>query len=317
MLAVPTKGFARSVNVHRISHDVLCDWIEGSLLFQDDRDFLSQIDVADTLLDDGRYINQEFALQGMKGAWNELRNRERWIGDGAAAFVRRKRVIRRGNWQSYPAQSFCILVSLAPYYDWWTESEYGEQGEIFELLTKASFSAQFCGWKVFKTGWSSSNPVRLRDIATEVANLLGEQLGDIETWDDPEKKEPGQKKEQGLDLLCYRPFPDKRRGIPVYLMQCASGAYWESKLHTPILGIWKDIIHFKNSPMKAFSTPFTVTRREKYRQYLGQVTGLFIERCRLLAAAQYNEKWVSRELQDRIIAWAEPRIERLLQVSER
>lgn len=310
MLAIPTKGFARSVNVHRISPNVLCDWIEGSLLFQDDQDFLSQMDVADTLLDDERYINQGFALQGMKEAWNELRKREQWVGDGAATFVRRKRVIRRGDWQSYPAQSFCILLSLAPYYDWWTENEYVEQGEIFELLTKASFSAQFSEWKIFQTGWSRSNTVRLTDIATKVARLLGEQPGDIETWDDP------QKKEQGLDLLCYRPFPDKRRGIPVYLMQCASGYNWDTKLYTPDLGKWGDIIHFKNSPAKAFSTPFTV-QSTKYKQCLTEVKGLFMERCRLLCAAQYDENWVSRELQDRIIAWAEPRIELLLKTSER
>ena len=37
-----------------------------------------------------------------------------------------------------------------------------------------------------------------------------------------------------------------------------------------------------------------------------------MDRCRLLTAFRYYENWVSPSLKDRIIAWAEPRIEVLL-----
>lgn len=310
MLAIPTKGFVRSVNKHNIRLDVLCDWIEASLLFQYARESLSQIHVADTLLDDERYVEQSFAFEGMQNAWAELRRRGQWIGPGSTITVQGKRLYRNGDWKAYSAHSFCVLLSLAPFYDWWKEKEYNVQGELFELLTKESLMAQFGGWEIYQTGWTRSNVARLKDVAVEVANRLGEDLGDLGTWDDPRKKE------MGLDLLCYRPFPDGRRGIPVYLLQCASGDDWDLKLHTPDLNKWRDIIHFKNEPLKAFSTPFTFQERE-YNQIIASVRGLFMDRCRLLCASRHNENWVSQDLQDRLIAWAEPRIANLIEMSGR
>jgi hypothetical protein len=309
MLAIPTKGFGKSVSVHRIKPGVFADWIEGSVLLQEDTNIISQIDVADTLLDDERYSNQDFALAGVKDAWTELRRRERAMGTCSAFSIEKKRISRHNNWRNYPAYTFCILLSLAPYYDWWKETEYPEQGEIFELLTKESFSAQFAEWEVFHTGWTKNKPVHLREVATEVINHLGEIPGDMATWDDPYQKEAG------LDLLCYRPFSDRRQGIPVYLMQCASGDNWKEKLHTPDLGIWTDIIQFKNHPLKAFSTPFTFDEKI-HAQNSKLVGGLFLERCRLLSACNDKGEWLSEELRDRIISWSEKRIDNLLEASQ-
>ncbi|OQY37015.1 MAG: hypothetical protein B6243_01780 [Anaerolineaceae bacterium 4572_5.2] len=165
MLVIPTKGLPKSVKTHNTKLDVLCDWIEGSILFQDDSPFISQIDVADVLIEEERYVEQEFALRGMKDAWLELRRRISWIGAASAVQTHRLRVQRSSNWQDYPAHTFCLLLSLAPYYDWWKENNYTEQGELFELLTEASLKAQFSDWEIYRTGWDPSNPVRLKQIA--------------------------------------------------------------------------------------------------------------------------------------------------------
>lgn len=309
MLAIPTKGFAKSVTRHNNNLDVLADWIEGSLLFQESVEIISQVDVADTLLDDERYVDQEFALEGVKNAWFELRRREQAIGLVHSISIDKRRINKRSTWRDYPAHAFCVLVSLAPYYDWWTVPNYTEQGEIFELITKESFSAQFPDWQVFHTGWTRNNPVRLRDIATTVKDLLGEDPGDMDTWDDPYKKE------LGLDLLCYRPFLDGRKGIPVFMVQCASGSDWDTKLDTPNLDIWGDIIHFKNRPLRAFSTPFTF-QEKLFNQSITSVKGLFFERCRLLSAGNHNEDWLSPELRTKVIDWMEPLVALLLDASQ-
>ena len=309
MLVIPTKGFPKSVKTHNINLNVLCDWIEGSILFQDDSPFISQIDVADMLLGEERYVEQDFALQGMKNAWLELSRRVQWIGPDSAIQVNKKKVQRMSDWRNYPAHIFLLLLSLAPCYDWWKETDYLEQGELFELLTEASLKAQFSDWEIYRTGWNPNKPVRLRKIAIEVAERLGEDLGDIDTWDKP------QAKELGLDILCYRPFPDNRRGIPVYMMQCASGNNWDLKLHTPDLKKWTDIIHFKNEPLKAFAAPFTFQEPE-YSRYARSVGGLFMERCRLLGAGRDEENWLSNSLKDRLIVWSESRIKKLLAQSK-
>jgi len=48
-----------------------------------------------------------------------------------------------------------------------------------------------------------------------------------------------------------------------------------------------------------------------------EVEGLLLDRYRLLGASQFNKHWISDEIEDRIIAWLEPRIEKLLEVSKR
>jgi len=310
MLIIPTKGFGKSVNKHNIRLDVLCDWIESSIMFQNNVPYLSQIDIADVLLEEERYVEQDFALIGMKDAWSEINKRLSWVGTGASVQLDRKRIQRKlSDWKENPAYTFCLLLSLAPFYDWWKENDYTEQGELFELVTEASLKAQFSDWEVYRTGWSKDNIVKLRTVAITVADRLGETIGDIDTWDDPRAKE------LGLDILFYRPFFDNRRGIPVYLMQCASGNDWDIKLHTPDLNKWCDIIHFKNASLKAFATPFCFLDNE-YKKCISSVRGLFIERCRLLRANSYTQNWVDASLKDRIIAWSEPRINELLSRSK-
>lgn len=309
MLVIPTKGIAKSVNKHNVHLDVMCDWIEGSVLFYNDEPSLSQIDIADVLLEEQRYVEQDFALIAMKDAWRELERRALRIGQNSAINLNARRVERKcADWRDNAGYSFCLLLSLAPFYDWWKEDSYSLQGELFELLTEASLKSQFRDWQIVRTGWSSENPVRLRDVAVSVAECLGETLGDIDTWDDPYTKE------LGLDILCYRAFPDNRRGIPVYLMQCASGNDWDLKLHTPDLAIWGDIIHFKNSPLKAFATPFSFLDKE-HDKCASRVRGLFFDRYRLMGANRDSSDWVDAPLKQRLISWCEPRITQLLKMS--
>jgi hypothetical protein len=312
MLAIPTRGFSKSTTKHNVNLYALCDWIEGSLLFWESCESISQIRVADTLVDNERYDDQRFALQGVKEAWYELRRGSQSIGGNGATVVDKRRLVRRGRWRDYPGQSFCVLLSLAPLYDWWVGefgSDYTEQGDLFELLAKESFEAQFDHWTVYQTGWTRTNTQGFRRIVEQVADRLGERIGNLDLWDKP------QAKEQGLDLLCYRTFPDGRAGIPVYMMQCASGRYWQPKMDTPNLKIWRNAIIFGNEPVKAFAMPFVISRDEFCRNHT-RIGGLLLDRYRLLGASRFGGSWISEDLAERIIAWAEPRVGRLLEISD-
>lgn len=306
MLAIPTKGFVRSVREHNVCLDALCDWIEGSILFEGEE--LSLIDIADVLIEEERYVTEDFAREGVSNAWTELIRRQRWIGNGCAFTIDNRWIRRRTQWREASAHAFCILSSLAPYYDWWISEfghDYTEQGELFEQLTKASLEVQFSAWEIYQTGWTRTNTAGLKQIVDEVATRLGEQLVHSELWEHPKAKE------MGLDLLCYRPFPDNRVGIPVYLMQCASGENWKSKRKTPDLDVWNDMIRFRNQPQRAFSAPFAFLD-DQFTKNCVLVKGLLLDRCRLLGASRFRETWVSPSFRDRIIAWAEPRAEVLL-----
>jgi hypothetical protein len=303
MLAMPDTGMGYSVKKHNVKLDVICDWLEGSTLFADE-EALSQSEVVDVLLEEEVYREQDFAWEMTQNAWGELIRRQYGIAEGASFSISSNRITRRRSWQDACAHSFCVLLALAKWYTGWAKqfgSDYIEQGELFEKLTKESLELQFSGWKIYQTGWSRTSPKKLADVVDEVTNQLGESKGDLKTWAKPFAHEAG------LDLLCYRPFPDGRVGVPVYLMQCASGGDWEDKLHTPDLKVWKKIVLFAARPMKAFATPFAFLD-DDFRRNCNVVDGMLLDRYRLLAACSSDNDWVSEQLRERIITWANPRI---------
>lgn len=302
MLAIPTKGIYRSTNSHNVQLDVLCDWIEGSLLFVDDR--LSSTDIVDALCEEQIYSRQEMAWQIVENAWTEMRRRQSCIGDGSPFSITSSFIKRGRRWEEAPAYSFCVLLSFAKWYRTWANQfgrDYTEQGALFEDLTKESLERQFADWKIHPTGWTRSRPARLDNIVQQVASLLGESKGTVERWTSPSAKEAG------LDLLCYRPFPDRRAGVPVFLMQCASGCDWEGKLHIPRLEIWNRIVEFTAKPKKAFATPFALLDNDFVRN-CNLVDGLLIDRYRLLAVGGLDENWLSPQLRNRLITWARQRV---------
>jgi len=302
MIVLPEKGVYRSVNVHKSRLDVLADWVEGSVLF--DPDELSETDIIDHLLEEEIYDDQDFAREMVTNVWGELERRQRWLGRGAALRITTRRISRVNDWQAFPGHSFCLLLSLAEWYSSWAQRfgyDYTEQGELFECLTKESLEHQLLGWTIYQTGWSRTHTVKLAEVVDEVANRLGEQVGNLERYAEPAANEAG------LDLLCYKPFVDGRVGIPVYLLQCASGRNWEDKLHTPNMKLWTKIVDFVATPRKAFATPFAFTDKEFIR-VCNRVDGMLLDRYRLLAAYEKGAGWESQELSERIIAWAEPRV---------
>ena len=251
MLALPTSGLSQPTGTlgeikHNVKLDLLCDWIEGSVLF--DEETLSIAEVVDILSGEGIYDDPDLALEIVTTAWDELKRRLEWIGKGSPFSITRRSVRKEGTWEETPAHSFCVLLSLPQCYEDWvtclSPASYVEQGRLFECLAKASVEYQFSDWEVLQTGWSRMNTVRFPDLVHKIANRLGEQIGQIEPWENENTKDAG------LDLLFYRPFPDRRVGVPVYLMQCASGENWIDKLHMPNLNTWTKLIVFAAAPKK-------------------------------------------------------------------
>lgn len=308
MLTPPTVGMARSVREHNVDFVALCDWVEGSVLFDDEK--LSISDVADVLVENEIYTKQEEAkdpLEIVSAAWAEVKRRQNWIGMGSPIKVSRIRLRRLYDWQNAPAHSFCLALSLAQWYpDWAREfgSDYNEQGELFEQLTKEAMEWIFPEWVIHPTGWTRTTPNKLNEVVQEVVSHLGEASGDIERWTEAKAHEAG------LDLLCYRPFKDGRVGMPVFLVQCASGVHWNSKLHTPNLRIWTKIVQFASDPKKAFAMPHALSD-ENFIPTCNLVDGLLLDRYRLLSPGSDNPDWISVELKAAIIKWLKPRIERL------
>ncbi|MGB8656486.1 MAG: hypothetical protein WCE90_01710 [Candidatus Zixiibacteriota bacterium] len=306
MFQLPTNGIARSINEHNSRLDVFSDWLEASVLFSDSE--LSRTDVVDALIEHRIYDQQDFADQWVTNAWGEIERRQKCIGNGSPYDITPQRISRKSSWEDVSAYSFCLLLSLVNNYSGlngqWQEkfrTGYIEQGELFELLTKESLEKQFPDWRMYHTGWSRSSPSKLIKIVDEIAAQLGETKGNLELWTSPDAHEAG------LDLLFYRPFEDNRVGIPLYLLQCASGGNWTDKLHTPCLKTWTKVIQFAATPRKAFATPFAL-EDGVFCGYCNLVDGLFLDRYRLLSPSHEDKNWLSTQLNNRIKKWLRPRI---------
>lgn len=316
MLALPENGMPKSPTNYDSS--IICDWIEGSVLFDETDDKITVMDIVDVIIDadmDDIYTEQEFAINIVLNAIEELKRRLSWINPEMPFLVCDTRSIvntyvkRNNTWQDTPAHSFCILLSLAQSYVGWQKTinnwDYNTQGNIFELLTLESLKRQFTNWRVKHTGWSSTQTKKIHEIVKQIADCLGETVADdIDQWIDSTDKD------KGLDLLLYHPFPDNRTGFPVYLFQCASGKNWHDKIITPSINFWRQLIKFVIPPQRAFAIPYALSN-DIFRKRCAEIEGLFLDRYRLLAAAKFGKQWESQSLKDQIIKWATPKIKQL------
>lgn len=305
-----TSGFRRSITKHNVDITVLADWAEACALFSEESR-VTGASFIDMLIEEEVYDDQDFCWEIIDEGFLELQRRSRM--NPAYPVLTRDRAIERlvASWHDAPAHSFLLLLTLAQRYDNWTRVmpvEYNLQGDLFEQLTRESLVSQFPEWIIHPTGWTKTNPAHLQELVTDIAGRLGEIQGDVKAWTGPEAKEAG------LDLLCYRPFPDGHVGVPLLMLQCASGAWDEpGKVKTPDIDIWTKIVVFASRPKRAFATHFSFTRH-KFRKVAGQVDGILLDRHRLLGAKPENE-WVSNELRQRLIEWLDVRVQRLSELS--
>lgn len=302
MLRLPRK-FQRSVEAHNINYEIFLDWLEATLLL--DEDELSQTDIVGYLIEEQLYVNQSFAWEYVLLQWAELKRRLSWLGANSPVEFADNYVIRDLDWRAVPAHSFCLVVSLGPLCDGWRNKfgpDYTDQGRLFELITKSAMTTKFNGWDFLHTGWRRNHTAKLPEVVEDLVSAINERAGNIEDYAARDANEAG------LDLVWHLPFVDGRSGAPVYLAQCASGLNWSDKITEPNLADWLKIIDFAAVPNKAFSLPFALNDRELRRQS-NRGQGLLLDRYRLLANGPPESDWVPGELQSEIVAWLEPRID--------
>lgn len=306
MVVIPTKGMSRSINMHNVCFETFTDWIEASIVFGTEK--ISQTQVVDRLIEEQIYDDQDMAREKVNEVWNELERREQLCSNSYALSVEDNWLRRTAEWIEKPAHSFCLLLSISPTYDWWNTEfghDYNEQGELFEILTKESLETLEPYWDTYRTGMSYSNEVDFRRIALEVSNIIGDGQPNLKNWDVDSAKD------MTLDVLFYRKFQDDRQGFPYYLIQCASGKNWKHKVSEPNLEIWRDIVNPPTKPMSGFAIPFSLSDEEFKRKCI-IATGLLLDRCRILSAGQIDQKWLSQQTCDRIVVWANTRVDGLI-----
>lgn len=316
MLPLPQRGFSQSVNVNNINREALGDWLEASALFGDDQ--FSMTDVADILVeqgvvstpdyqdeeveDDDQDLANRIAMEG----WVELRNRLKSSGAARNFQVDNDVVKTTGCWTTDPVRSFLVLLSLNPLYTNWAAAcrEIGDQGLLFERVSANACERIFEGWHVYRAGWSAEGAKSIPHIVADLSDLLGVRGStNLEDWVGRSAKDAG------LDLLCFRQFPDRQECVPYLAIQCASGHNWTSKLQQPSTNTWQGLLGAMYQPMRGLTIPFVVDDLKR-KQSCGQIEGPLFDRNRLLSAGSHIDEWMP-DMADELIDWCRPRIDLL------
>jgi hypothetical protein len=313
MLPLPEEGFDRSVNVNNVNRSAMGDWLEASALFSGES--FSKSDVIDVLVEQAVVdLTSDVDATGEQGlayaiadeGWAELRNRMAASGPSTGYTILEKSVEPTGSWTDDPVRSFLIILSLTTLYPNWAKAcrAVGEQGLLFEKVSARACSRIFAGWTIYEAGWSPTGPKTVPQIVQDMVSQLGVQgnpnLGD---W------VPQSAKDGGLDLMCFRSFPDQREFSPLYAVQCASGANWKSKTHQPNTNSWQIWLSSSFAPSKALIVPFAVDRDEM-RLRATEISGPLFDRNRILSVGQGVEGWMG-DIRQELIDWCQPRVELL------
>jgi hypothetical protein len=307
MLRIPDRGMVRSVNKHNSSLSVVSDWIEASLLFEENCEKVSRSDVIDQLIDSEVYVKQDFADQFLIDVWKELSRRGRRLGRSCPFAIVGKVITRKKGWRQVPAYAYCMALSMVDLYhnDWLGPMgvSHAEQGELFERIAESSLATM--GWSVLRTGWASGQSnVKLPKVVESVsAHLAESRINEAVVIEYKDYNE------HGLDLVISRPFhEDSRGGKPAFLVQCASGLDETSKRKTPDISTWSKLIGFSSNPVRAFVVPFSYEENAFFR-LCNDVDGMVLDRYRLLSAGRNGKGWLAADLKARIIGTLETRLQ--------
>jgi hypothetical protein len=310
MLALPERGMARSIHTHRCDLIAVVEWLEASVLFGETPVSFPQ--VIDVLCENQIYESQDFAWGFLADVSAELQFRSRTLGDAYPFILEENRLSPATRWRDNAAYSFCLALSLAPLYPSWLKKfhkkGYNEQGAHFEALTHGALQLMFTGWVAHRTGWHTKQPAQLGALIGQLAGLLDEQIGQPQRW----TKESA--KDEGLDIVCFRPFADGRVGSVCILFQCASGKDWSGKLHTPNVEVWTKVIDFASAPLKGIAIPYQLTA-EQMRHAVLRAKGMIIDRLRLLSPTKGKDNWPDKTLAASLVKWASPRVKKLPRLS--
>ena len=292
MLALPESGMSSSRSSHNVNFDYFCDWLEATVLFQEDP--VSMSDVLDILLENEVYVDQDFAEQLVANAWVVVGWRFKTLGNPLGLSATGTRLEKEVGWENYPAYAFCLLVTCTSYlYPTATAAyaDYTEQGGLFERLSCESLAQMLPGWTVKAIGWTPENPVKLRDSISDITASMNELPGA-----EVELHVTASANEIGLDVLAYKRYNDSHSSLPVFMLQCASGKDWKRKRKTPDLAIWRKIVSFNSNPVRGMTIPYAFADQSTFRKEATPVEGVFLDRYRLLSPVATNGDWISPEL---------------------
>lgn len=207
------------------------------------------------------------------GALNLIGRRSRVLGDQYPIDVRKVGLIRKPNPLAFPYVGLLLISPSLP-----SRSLSDKQLEIAAIALEdaaAEALANFLGegGKAIRFAWPSSvgRPEQFAHAITWLVEQMGATLGDA-------YRQP-RRKDGGVDVVAWRPFPDQRSGFPVILAQATIGTDYVNKSADIDLRLWSGWLSLDVDPTIALVMPGTLPNGEEWNEMAAR--SLIFERVRL------------------------------------
>ena len=198
-----------------------------------------------------------------------------------------------------PAYLFQLLVSLGSFDD---HHDGTTVYKLFEELSAAAAGRYLGDSKTAVVfGWPRRKlPVGFPDAVVALVNHLreGEECKDREGLD--------QSKDDGLDVVAWREFPDRKPSKLILFGQCAVGRHWKKKIRDLRPSDWCKR-NFAGTiavdPIPAFFVPMAISDKDAD---LAGVNQILLDRCRISALCsgtlddrldEQLQEWIKASLQ--------------------
>src|SRR5690606_23364065 len=117
---------------------------------------------------------------------------------------------------------------------------------------------------------------------------------------------PPYAKDGGVDVVAWRPFPDRRSGFPVMLVQCTVERSYAHKARDIDLPIWSGYLRLDVPPATALAIPEVVPSGEDWNALAART--VILDRTRIVALAGAGPRG---RLSAELTAWTAQALEKL------
>lgn len=209
-----------------------------------------------------------------QNAWAELTRRDALFGTGWLLAMERDRLKRSGTGSvNLLLYKYLCLLSFADPED--------VDRRLFEELVRFITMAHL-GRNAFRIGHPASAGLSksFRERVVVYSRRADLKAPEIKSAPLPHDKD------LGLDVVGWLAHRDRRGGAPHFLIQCATGANWETKFHDIHLPTWYDHLYWALPPIRVFCTPAVARMSEEIFIRSSRQAGWIIDRPRIVEMAE-------------------------------
>lgn len=243
------------------------DWIETTVLARGSHLGLDLI-IASGADDCG--LGEAQVSLGLK----TMRQRESWLGESYPFHVGDVAVQPRPGAENSVYACLLMLSPNSPARQLMFRSPTNEMAVTFEkLVAAASKKLLGDGSSAVRFGWPSDEgrPQNFHSAIEWLAQKMGISAGSA--------FRPPLRKDGGVDVVAWRPFPDAKSGFPVVLVQCTLQSDFVPKARDIDVRNWSGWLTLDIDPLTVLAIPGTIAKREDWDEIA--LRSLILDRVRI------------------------------------